>query len=276
MRSEHKRGKKTSRTQCSTLTVTIHGTIGVDVSQYQLHAQFPKVRNCDICLRTKVTRSSCRRRTSTVALRAEKFGDLVTADHKVLSEVESRHNHRCAVVVQDLATQWIQSYPCKTKNFSGSTKELADFLGAAQETIKSFTLTVRWNLARTVRINLESLYVNTAQIGNEGSRKSSAQSERRDICGVVAIRSGQKMVGRIHSTECHLRNIQDLCLMGRHFTRSGSATHLKDQLSRMEQWSNITLFLLKTYRDYINVVQEVLQGIFLGYDLERIHDVRRH
>ena len=33
------------------------------------------------------------------------FGDLITADDKVLSEEsESRNNHRCAEVVQDLAT----------------------------------------------------------------------------------------------------------------------------------------------------------------------------
>ena len=51
--------------------------------------------------------------------RAEHFGGLITAEHKVLSEEsESRNNHRCAVVVQDLAAQWIQSYPCKTKTFS--------------------------------------------------------------------------------------------------------------------------------------------------------------
>ena len=37
-------------------------------------------------------------------------GHLITANHKVLSEgCESRNNHRYAVVVQDLATQWIQS-----------------------------------------------------------------------------------------------------------------------------------------------------------------------
>ena len=41
------------------------------------------------------------------------FGDLITADHQVLSEsCESRNNHRYAIVVQDLATQWIQSSPC--------------------------------------------------------------------------------------------------------------------------------------------------------------------
>ena len=38
------------------------------------------------------------------------------ADHKVLSgDTESRNNHRYAVVVQDLALQWIQSYLCKQK-----------------------------------------------------------------------------------------------------------------------------------------------------------------
>ena len=79
-----------------------------------LRRWFPKDPNCDICLKTKITRASCRRRAGTVVPRAEKFGDLKTADHKVLSEgCESRHNHRYAVVVQDLATQWIQSYLMK-------------------------------------------------------------------------------------------------------------------------------------------------------------------
>ena len=41
-------------------------------------------------------------------------GDLIRADHKVLSDnCESRNNHRYAVVLQDLATQWIQADPCK-------------------------------------------------------------------------------------------------------------------------------------------------------------------
>ena len=50
------------------------------------------------------------------APRAENFGDLKTAGHEVLSEgCESRNNHRYAVVLQDVATQLIQSYPSKTK-----------------------------------------------------------------------------------------------------------------------------------------------------------------
>ena len=58
-----------------------------------------------------------------------KFGVIFTADHKVLSErCESRHNHRHAVVVQDLATQWIQSYPRKTNNSQETEKSLQKFL----------------------------------------------------------------------------------------------------------------------------------------------------
>ena len=59
---------------------------------------------------------------------------LITADHKIVSEgCESRNNHRHAVVVQDLATHWIQSYPCKTKTSQETQRSLQKFLGAEQE-----------------------------------------------------------------------------------------------------------------------------------------------
>ena len=83
---------------------------------HSFYTHFPKDRNCEVCLRTKMTRAPCRRRTGEALPRAEKFGELIPADHKVLNEGgESRNHHRYAVVVQDLVTQWIQSYPCKTK-----------------------------------------------------------------------------------------------------------------------------------------------------------------
>ena len=90
---------------------------------------FPKDPDRDICLKTKITRASYRRRTGAVVPRAEHIGDLITADHNVLSEgCESRNNHRHAVVVQDLATQWIQSYPCETKTSQETQKSLQQFL----------------------------------------------------------------------------------------------------------------------------------------------------
>ena len=69
------------------------------------------------------------RRIGRVVPRAEHFSNLITADHKVLSEgCDSRNNHRYAVVVQDLETQWLHSYPFKTKTSQETEKSLQKFL----------------------------------------------------------------------------------------------------------------------------------------------------
>ena len=73
--------------------------------KHSIYAHFPKDQNCEVCKRTKITRAPCRKRTGEAVLRAENFGDMITADHKVLNEgCESRNNHRFAVVVHDLET----------------------------------------------------------------------------------------------------------------------------------------------------------------------------
>ena len=100
-----------------------------DLGKHNVRTRFPKDRNCEICKRTKITRAPCRRRKGEAVPRAVNFGDLITADHKVLSDnCESRNNHRYAVVVQDLATQWIQAYPCKNKTSQETQRSLQKFL----------------------------------------------------------------------------------------------------------------------------------------------------
>ena len=47
---------------------------------------------------------------------------------------ESENNHRYAVVVQDSATQWIQAYPCKKQDFTGTPEKLAKVPGTREET----------------------------------------------------------------------------------------------------------------------------------------------
>ena len=99
------------------------------MGKHNVHTHFPKDRNCEICKRTKITRAPCRRRNGEAVPRAVNFGDLITADHKVLSDnCESRNNHRYAVVVQDLAPQWIQAYPCKNKTSQETQRSLQKFL----------------------------------------------------------------------------------------------------------------------------------------------------
>ena len=110
-----------------------------DLGKHNVHTHFRKDRNCEICKRTKITRAPCRRRNGEAVPRAVNFGDLITADHKVLSDnCESRNNHRYAVVAQDLATQWIQAYPCKKQNFTRNPEKLEKVPGTREET-KSYS-----------------------------------------------------------------------------------------------------------------------------------------
>ena len=113
--------------------------------KHSIRTHIPKDQNCEVCKRTKITRPVCRRFSGEALLRAQKFGDLITADHRVINEeCESRYNHQYVVVVQDLATQWIQSYPCKTKT--------------SQETEKIFTRGIWQILWWSI---MESLYFDT-------------------------------------------------------------------------------------------------------------------
>ena len=99
--------------------------------------------------REKITRAPWRRRIGRVVLRVENFGDLITADHQVLSEgCEYRNNHRYAVVVQELATQWIQSYSLQNKNFTGNPEKACKSSWSQIGSLKSLTLTIPWNLTK--------------------------------------------------------------------------------------------------------------------------------
>ena len=76
----------------------------------------------------------CRKRTGDAVPRAENSGDWIAAGHEVLSEgCESRNNHRYAVVVQDLATQWIQSCPCETETSQETLRSLRKFFEPSEK-----------------------------------------------------------------------------------------------------------------------------------------------
>ena len=57
--------------------------------KHSVETHFQKDRNCEICMRTKITRAPYRRRIGEATPRAIFFfGDLIAADHKVLISVE--------------------------------------------------------------------------------------------------------------------------------------------------------------------------------------------
>ena len=203
----------------------------VDLGKHSVKTHLPKDRNREICQRTKNTRAPCRRRNGGVVLRAKNFGDLITADHKVLSaSCESRNNHRYAIVVQDMATQWIQSYPCKS-----SWSQIGS--------LKSFTMTIPWHLAKFVKIFPGIIVRRHTQMTNGIAEIA----ERRVKEGTSAVLSQSGSGGQIPWNGlpfCETFKIS--CLMGRYLMKDALENLVKDQSFRSVHWLIITLSLRKT------------------------------
>ena len=197
--------------------LSLEPTRSADLGKHSVHTHFPKDRNCEICKRTKITRAPCRRRIGRVVSRAENLGDLITADHKILSEgCESRNNHRYAVVVQDLATQWIQSYPCKNKTSQETQRSLRKFLEPERKpkviyTDNSFEFgkaceDLSWNHCTSTPHRSE-----TNGIAERAVRRI------KEGTSAVLLQSGLDEKWWADSMDCsfYLRNIQDLLSDGK-------------------------------------------------------------
>ena len=183
-----------------------------DLGKHSVYTHFPKDRNCEICQRTKFTRAPCRRRNGGAVPRAEHFGDLITADHKVLSaSCESRNNHRYAIVVQDLATQWIQSYPCRIKTSQETQRSLQKFLEPDRKPKVIYTNN-SLELAKLVKIF-------TGIIVRRHHTDQKQMGLLKEQCGevkegtfAVLLQSGLNESWWADSMECYtyLRNVTDL------------------------------------------------------------------
>ena len=130
----------------------------------------------------------------------QKLGDLITADYKVLSDrCESRNNHRYAVVVQDLATQWIQAYPCKTKTSQETQRSLQKFLEPDRNPKVIYTDSSLEFGKACEDLSWNHCTSTPHQIRNKcDCWESSAQNKGRHLCCIVAIGSWWTLVGRFH------------------------------------------------------------------------------
>ena len=141
----------------------------------------------------------------------------MTSDHKVLSDnCESRNNHRYAVVVQDLATQWIQAYPCKTKTSQETQRSLLKFVEPRRKPTVIYTYTslefgkacedLSWNRCTSTphRSETNGIAERTVRRVKEGT-------------SAVLLQSGLDDQWWADSMVCYryLRNIQDLLSDGK-------------------------------------------------------------
>ena len=201
---------------------------------------FPKDRNCEICKRTKITRAPCRRRNGEAVPRAANFGDLITADHKVLSDnCESRNNHRYAVVVQDRATQWIQAYPCKNKTSQETQRSLQKFLEPERKPKVIYTdNSLEFGKA------CEDLYCTSTPHRSETIGIAERAVRRvKEGTSAVLLQSGLNESWWADSMECYtyLRRVTDLLSDGKTPMKNVLGNHLKDLLFHLVHWLSITL-----------------------------------
>ena len=151
--------------------------------QIRTKAQFvhslKKKPSCVACRRTKVTKAPCKINPDDRADRikiVERLGDILTADHKVLNEdQESTLHHKCAVVVQDLANQWLQSYPCTTKSAQETMRSLREILGSRRKSeIHLFGQFSKIHQSSR-RAQVEPWKIYSAQIRNKGIAERAAR-----------------------------------------------------------------------------------------------------
>ena len=180
---------------------------------------------------------------------------VVTADHKVLSEgCESRNSDRYAVVVQDLATRWIQSYPCKTTTSQETQRSLQKFLEPnrkpkAIHTDNSLEFgkaceDLSWNHCTSTphRSETNGIAERAVRIVKEGT-------------SAVLLQPGLDQKWWADSMECYTicETFKISCLMGKLHTKDVLENHLKDQSFHLVHWLSITQFLRKTSQESINL-----------------------
>ena len=220
-----------------------------------LKTYFPKDRNCEICQRTKITKAPCRRPIGGVVPRPENFGDLITADHKVLSEgCESRNNHRSAVVVQNLATQWIQSYPCKTKTSQDTQRSLQKFLEPNRKPKVIYTD----NFLEFGKACEDLSWNHCTSTPHRSERNGIAERAVRRVkegTSAVLLQSGldENWWQILWNVIPFCETFKISCRMGKHRKRDVLENHLKDRSFRLIHWLSIILFLRKTSQESIKL-----------------------
>ena len=240
-----------------------------DLGKHNVYTHFPKDRNCEICKRIKITRAPCRRRNGEAVPRAVNFGDLITADHKVLSDnCESRNNHRYAVVVQDLATQWIQAYPCKNKTSQETQRSLQKFLEPERKPKVIYT-----DNSLDFGKACEDLSWNhcTSTPHRSETNGIAARAVRRvkEGTSAVLLQSGLNESWWADSMECYtyLRNVTDLLSDGKTHHERRFGQPFKGPIIPFGSLVEYHPITAKGQSRIHQFGKKILPGLFLGYAL---------
>ena len=193
------------------------------------------------------------------------MNDLITADHKVLSEgCESRNNHRYAVLVQDLATQWIQK-PKLLRKHKGACKSSWSRIGS----LKSFTLTIPWKLAKPGEDLSWNDCTSTPHRSETNGIAERAVRRVKEGTSSVLSQSGLSESWWADSMECYtyLRNVQDPVSDGKTPCERRFGKPFEGPIIPFGSLVEYYPFSAKDQSRIHQFGKKVLPGLFLGYAL---------
>ena len=163
-------------------------------------------------------------------------------------------------MVQDLATQWIQSYPCKTKTSQETQRSLQKFLEPTRKPKIIYTDN-SLKFGKACEDFSWNICTSTPQIGNK-------MGLLREQCAKL-LQSGLNENWWADSMECYtyLRNIQDLLSDGKTPFERRFGKPFKGPII---PFGSVVEYYLVTAKDQSRIHQfgkKVLPGLYLGYAL---------
>ena len=214
--------------------------------KHSIYTHFPKDRNCEVCLRTKMTRALCRRPTGDAVPRATEFGDLITADHTVLNEEgESRNNHRYAVV------------PCKNQVSRETERSSRKFLEPSEKPKVIYT-NHSWERGKSCEDLSWNHRTPTPHRSETNGISETAGRRVKEGTSAVLLQSGVdgKWWDDYMECYCYLRNVQDLLADGKTPYERRFGEPFKGPVIPLGQWLNIIRFLQETSQGSTNLVRK--------------------
>ena len=188
---------------------------------------------------------------------------------KVFSEgCESRNSHRFAIVVQDLATQWIQSYPCKTKTSQETHRSLQKLLEPTRKPKVIYTVnSLEFGKARE-DLSWNHCTPTPHKSETNGIAERAVRRVKEDTSAVL-LQPGLDENWWADSMECYtyLRNIQDLLSDGKTQYERRFGEPFKGPII---PFGSLVEYHPITAKDQSRIHQfgkKVLPKLFLGYAL---------
>ena len=162
--------------------------------------------------------------------------------------VNLENNHRYAVVVQDLATKWIQSYPCKTKTSQETQRSLQNFLEPNRKPKVIYTDNSLEFGKACEDLSWDHCTSTPHRSETNGIAERAVRRVKEGTSAVLLQSSlDEKMVGRFHGMlYCVCENIRDLLSDGKipYETRLGEPFK-GPIIPFMVNWLSLTLFSAK-------------------------------